>query len=87
MNQSILINDDMTWNCKSQRIEFTALYSGAIIQCILTMEYLTNKGFDGEIQSRSINEFCNLISFDIEEDTQQAIEEEQLDDNGQIILS
>lgn len=87
MNQSILINDDMTWNGESQQVEFTALYSGAAIQCILTMEYLTNRGFNGEVQSKFINEFCSLISFDIEEDAQQGIEEEQLDDNGRMILS
>ena len=86
MNQLILINDDITWNSEHQQVEFTALYCGATIQCILTMEYLTKRGFNGEIQSNSINEFCCLISFDIEEDAQQAIEEE-LDDDGQLTLS
>lgn len=86
MNQLILVNDDTAWSPLHQHVQFTAQYSGAIIKCALTLEYLRNKGFSGELQSEAIDAFCSMISFDIEEDTQQAIVDEQFEDNGCLLL-
>lgn len=87
MNQAILFNDDLQWHCASEQLTQSALYSGAIIQCVIHLSYLKNKGFDGDLNEKVIHDFCALISFDIEEDAQQAIEDELISDEGVIELN
>ena len=87
MNQSIIINDDMTWNAKTKCVEFSAINAGAIVNCQITKQYLINKGLGEEFDPLSITEFCKLIDFDIEEDAHQAINDEQLTSDGVLILS
>lgn len=87
MNQSILINDDMRWDPVLNSISFTAISAGAIIQCQLTKAYLVAKGMNKQLGEVEILGFCALIEFDIEEDASQAIENEQLNDDGVLILN
>lgn len=87
MNQAILFNDDLQWNEPKQQAEVSALYSGSIVQCFISISYLQRKGFTGKLSDNEINEFITLISFDIEEDAQQAIEDEMLTDEGIINLN
>lgn len=87
MNQSILINDDMTWNVDKDCIEFTAICAGAIVVCQLSKQYLIKKGMDITSNSDAVIKYCELISFDIEEDAQQGINDEQHIDENLLILS
>lgn len=87
MNQAILFNDDLKWHHSSQKLTQSALYSGAIIQCIIHLSYLKSKGFDESADKKAVQDFCALISFDIEEDAQQAIEDELMSDEGIIELN
>lgn len=86
MNQSILINDDMRWDSTLNSVLFTAISAGAIIKCQLTKAYLVKKGMNEQLEPVAILEFCVLMEFDIEEDASQAIEKEQLTDDGVLIL-
>jgi hypothetical protein len=86
MNQSILINDDMTWNAQTKSVVFSAINAGAIVNCQITKQYLIKKGLDEEFDPLSIIAFCKLIDFDIEEDAHQAINNEQLTSDGVLIL-
>lgn len=86
MNQSILINDDMRWDSTLNSVLFTAISAGAIIKCQLTKAYLVMKGMNEQLEPVAILEFCVLMEFDIEEDASQAIENEQLTDDGVLIL-
>jgi len=85
MNQSILFNDDMTWDASLQQLQFTAQSSGARIICQVTLSYLQKQGLSSE-EAKEIVGFAQLIQFDIEEDAQQAIADEHLE-NGILYLS
>lgn len=87
MNQSILINDDMTWNTQIECVEFSAINVGAIVNCQITKQYLIKKGLNESFDPISIVEFCKLIDFEIEEDAHQAINDEQLTEDGVLILN
>ncbi len=87
MNQSILINDDIQWDVQQNRVSFTAINAGSIVSCHLSKHYLLKKGMDESIEPAAILEFCSLIEFDIEEDACQAINDEQLSDEGVLILN
>jgi len=87
MNQSILINDDMKWNAPLKCVEFSAINAGAIVKCQLTSQYLTNKGLERQLDESVIIAFCKLIEFDIEEDAHQAITDEQLTNDGVLVLN
>jgi len=85
MNQSILFNDDMTWDASAQQLRFTAQSSGARIICQVTLNYLQRQGLSSD-KAKEIVGFAQLIQFDIEEDAQQAIADEHLE-NGILYLS
>jgi len=87
MNQSILFNDDMKWNAQIRCVEFSAINAGAFVKCQLTHRYLANKGLKQILDEVVIIEFCKLIEFDIEEDAHQAIDDEQLSQDGVLILN
>ena len=87
MNQSILINDDMAWNNNKDCVEFSAICAGSIVICQLSKQYLIKKGLNIDSSPDDIIKYCELISFDIEEDTQQAIDDEQHIDEPILILS
>jgi len=87
MNQAILINDDIGWNSDRNCVEFSAICSGAIVVCQLSKQYLINKGLNIQSSPDEMIKYCDLISFDIEEDTQQAIDNEQHIDKSILILT
>lgn len=85
MNQSILFNDDFSWDSDNLNVRFTAQHNGAIITCLLSPSYLKAIGFN-EGTAKNAVAFCELMQFDIEEDAQQAINDERLDENNQLKL-
>ena len=87
MNQAIIINDDMTWNKNAERVEFSAMCAGAIVTCQLSSQYLIKKGLEIETNPDEILKYCESIAFDIEEDTQQAIDNEEHIDQTLLILT
>jgi len=87
VNQAILINDDMAWNPDKECIQFSAICAGAIVNCQLSKQYLIKKGMETTNRSDEILKYCELISFDIEEDAQQAIDAELHLDQNVLILS
>lgn len=87
MNQSILINDDLAWNQSAGRVEFSAICAGSIVICQLSPQYLINKGLDRNTSPEHMIKFCETITFDIEDDAQQAIDDEQHIDESVLVLS
>lgn len=86
MNQRILFNDDISWDETHGCVSQTAQASGALIQCFITLEYLTRLGLVDLTPSAAI-ELSQMCQFDIEEDAAQLIEQEQLNSRNQLFLS
>ncbi|MDP2560984.1 DUF1488 family protein [Psychrobium sp. 1_MG-2023] len=91
MNQAIIFNDDIHWCKDRQSIVLTAQYSGCLITCVLSSDYLTKFVSLGTvIESLLPQQLVKLTSdnqFDVEEDAQIALEDERLSDNNELLLT
>ncbi|MCW8336040.1 DUF1488 family protein [Vibrio paucivorans] len=86
MNQSILFPDLQTWDAVKNVIVFPAQQSGALIECVVSKSYLENMvGSAIETEQQAIQVFQKL-SFDLEEQAEELIEEEEFNLQGQIEL-
>jgi hypothetical protein len=83
MNQSILFPDIQTWDEESQSVVFPAQQSGALIECLITLEQLA-KLVGREIESGQALSVFNELRFDLEELAEELIEEEEFNSSGQI---
>ncbi|MDN3615580.1 DUF1488 domain-containing protein [Vibrio gallaecicus] len=84
MNQSILFPDIQDWDEASQSIIFPAQQSGALIECVMAIEELSQlagKGVEGGEQALVI---FSELRFDIEELVEELIEEEEYDSSNRI---
>ena len=84
MNQSILFSDIQSWDEDQQAVLFSAQRSGALIQCLISKKVLESiAGFylNGEQQ---ILAAFSMLRFDIEELTEQLIEDEVFNDQGMV---
>ncbi|USD41200.1 DUF1488 domain-containing protein [Vibrio sp. SCSIO 43135] len=86
MNQSILFPDIQTWDAVKNVIVFPAQQSGALIECVVSKSYLENMvGSAIETEQQAIQVFQKL-RFDLEEQAEELIEEEEFNLQGQIEL-
>ncbi|WP_046224827.1 DUF1488 domain-containing protein [Vibrio sp. ECSMB14106] len=84
MNQSILFPDIQDWDEASQSITFPAQQSGALIECVLSIEELSRlAGKVIEEGDQALVIFSEL-RFDIEELAEELIEEEEYDSSNRI---
>ncbi len=84
MNQSILFPDIQEWNSELEAIVFPAQQSGALIECLVSLQELQ------KISGASINSteealaVCADVRFDLEELAEELIEYEAFNQSGQI---
>ncbi|MCZ8502107.1 DUF1488 domain-containing protein [Vibrio lentus] len=84
MNQSILFPDIQDWDEDNQSITFPAQQSGALIECVMSIEELSRlAGKDIEEGDQALVIFSEL-RFDIEELAEELIEEEEYDSSNRI---
>ncbi|MEZ9410515.1 MULTISPECIES: DUF1488 domain-containing protein [Vibrio] len=84
MNQSILFPDIQNWDEENQSIIFPAQQSGALIECVMSIEELSRlAGKDIEEGDQALVIFSEL-RFDIEELAEELIEEEEYDSSHRI---
>ncbi|MEZ9301139.1 DUF1488 domain-containing protein [Vibrio splendidus] len=84
MNQSILFPDIQDWDEENQSIIFSAQQSGALIECVMSIEELSRlAGKDIEEGDQALVIFSEL-RFDIEELAEELIEEEEYDSSNRI---
>ncbi|MDB2387261.1 DUF1488 domain-containing protein [Shewanella sp.] len=92
MNQSILFPDLQDWESSSQMIVFTAQQQGINIECRIGITKLaalskTNLiATDQDIATKALAMF-ETYRFDIEEEVEQLIEQEQFDELGRVIVT
>ena len=86
MNQSILFPDIQSWDETCQIVTFPAQSQGALIECIVTKDYLeTLSGSTLTNEDDVINVFTQF-RFDLEEQAEMSIEEEAFSPQGKILL-
>ncbi|MEZ8633228.1 DUF1488 domain-containing protein [Vibrio lentus] len=84
MNQSILFPDIQDWDEENQSIIFPAQQSGALIECVMSIEELSRlAGKYIEEGDQALVIFSEL-RFDIEELAEELIEEEEYDSSNRI---
>ncbi|MBO7913989.1 DUF1488 domain-containing protein [Vibrio splendidus] len=84
MNQSILFPDIQDWDEENQSIIFPAQQSGALIECVMSIEELSRlAGKNIEEGDQALVIFSEL-RFDIEELAEELIEEEEYDSSNRI---
>ena len=84
MNQSILFPDIQDWDEENQSIIFPAQQSGALIECVMSIEELSRlAGKEIEEGDQALVIFSEL-RFDIEELAEELIEEEEYDSSHRI---
>ncbi|PJC85169.1 DUF1488 domain-containing protein [Vibrio sp. HA2012] len=86
MNQSILFPDVQDWNDDLQAITFPAQQSGALIECVITLDKLSQLA-ETEVSAgeEALQQF-KLLRFDIEELAEELIENEEFNPEDQIEL-
>lgn len=85
MNQAILFPDREEWDEEKQCIYFPALVGGFQVNCALSAESLVRR-FGGDTPFSWLESF-RLHRWDLEEEAEQAINDQQEDDQGWIWLS
>ncbi|PMJ91948.1 DUF1488 domain-containing protein [Vibrio sp. 10N.261.55.A7] len=86
MNQSILFPDLQSWNDEKQHVEFAAQQFGALIECRVSKSYLESLA---AVEIRTTEQALDVFSqfrFDIEEQIEERIEEEEFNSLGQVEL-
>lgn len=92
MNQNILFPDLQDWESSSQMIVFTAQQQGINIECrigITKLAALSKTSLiatDQDIATKALAMF-ETYRFDIEEEVEQLIEQEEFDELGRVIVT
>jgi hypothetical protein len=87
MNQSILFSDDPKWNSQLSQIEFSAHNMGNLIVCVVPAAVLERFSGHQIIDEHLALDQFNHYRFDFEELAEQQIDDERLNDKGQVVLS
>lgn len=82
MNQSILFPDIQTWDDDKQAVVFPAQQSGALIECLVSVDQLKQMSGQTIDNDRRAIEVFNELRFEIEELAEELIEEEEYDSSG-----
>jgi len=84
MNQSILFLDIQVWNPELEAVVFPAQQSGALIECLVSMQELQKiSGVDINSEEEALAAFAD-VRFDLEELAEELIEDEAFNQSGQI---
>lgn len=84
MNQSILFPDRQEWHAELKAVTFPAQQSGALIECIVSVEELMKlSGMAIDSQQEALTAFAS-VRFDLEELAEELIEDEAFNQFGQI---
>ncbi len=84
MNQSILFPDIQEWNPELEAIVFPAQQSGALIECLVSLQELqkiSGASINGREEALAV--FVD-VRFDLEELAEELIEDEDFNQLGQI---
>jgi hypothetical protein len=84
MNQSILFPDIQDWNQESQSITFPAQQSGALIECVMSIEELSILAGKEIKEGDQALALFSQLRFDVEELAEGLIEEEEYDSSNRI---
>ncbi|MBD1577312.1 DUF1488 domain-containing protein [Vibrio sp. S11_S32] len=85
MNQNILFADLQTWHPERQVVSFPAQQAGQLIECIVSIEKLSQLiGY--KVDSAQVLSVFDSLRFDLEDLAEQAIEEELFNLAGEIEL-
>ncbi|MCE0493683.1 DUF1488 domain-containing protein [Vibrio salinus] len=87
MNQSILFPDVQCWDDQAQVVIFPAQCQGALIDCMVDRLYLERISGKVLADESSVLSAFSKFRFDIEEEAQALIEEEEFSASGKIELS
>ncbi len=86
MNQSILFPDLQDYDGAIEGVRFPAQQAGALIECIVKVQWLaSNVGYTLNSEDAILKAFSDL-RFDIEEQVEVLIEDENFTSKGEIIL-
>lgn len=84
MNQSILFPDMQEWHAELKAVTFPAQQSGALIECIVSVEELMKlSGMTINSEQEALAAFV-CVRFDLEELAEELIEDEAFNQFGQI---
>ncbi len=86
MNQSILFPDIQSWDEELSAVKFPAQQSGALIECVASLSYLSQFGEQVTNAEQALAVF-NANRFEIEELAEQLIEDEEYNQLGMIELN
>ena len=86
MNQSILFPDIQSWDEELAGVKFPAQQSGALIECLATLDYLSHFGEPVTTAEQALQVF-NINRFEIEELAEELIEDEEYNQLGMIELN
>ncbi|MBU2897640.1 DUF1488 domain-containing protein [Vibrio hepatarius] len=84
MNQSILFSDTQLWDKDKQAVFFSAQCSGALIQCLIRKKELESIAGYSLNDEQQILEAFSMLRFDVEELTEQLIEDEAFNEQGMV---
>ncbi|HAS63857.1 MAG TPA: DUF1488 domain-containing protein [Vibrio sp.] len=86
MNQSILFPDIQTWNEELNAVTFPAQQAGALVECVASVSYLTQLSGQTINGTQQALEVFDQNRFEIEEQAEQLIEDEEYNAQGMIEL-
>ncbi|WP_070970307.1 DUF1488 domain-containing protein [Vibrio sonorensis] len=84
MNQSILFPDIQTWDEDGKRVIFSAQQSGALIECLVSIDELSKLSGQAVKSGDEAIAIFKQYRFDIEELAEECIEDENFNPLGQI---
>ncbi|MCE0556565.1 MULTISPECIES: DUF1488 domain-containing protein [unclassified Motilimonas] len=87
MNQSIQFPDQQQWHQAKGMVVFPALNGGQLIQCHVSLNFLTQHGELADSSSASVLALFEQLRFDLEELAEEKIANEDFDTNGDINLT
>jgi hypothetical protein len=87
MNQAILFSDDAKWNGELRQIAFSAHHMGGLIECIVPEAVLSRISGCGITDEHSALDQFAQLRFDLEELAEVLIEDDSVNDLGQVVLN
>ncbi|MDA0150661.1 DUF1488 domain-containing protein [Vibrio sp. LaRot3] len=87
MNQSILFPDIQDWNQDLQAVIFPAQQAGALIECVATLAYINKLSGQSVVEPEQALQLFIDNRFEIEEQAEELIEEEEFNQQGQVELN
>lgn len=85
MNQAIHFPDREEWSAADNSLHFPALVNGMLLTCIIGGETLASR-FGGDTPAQWLVAF-RLHRWDVEDEAEQLIQQQQEDDQGRVWLS